>query len=299
MDENLAGVGKVDRNPAADHGLNLADAPIRPGRMPYTMSRFDRGKGVHSGAIPGSGSSCAWQNFAPAAYWFADRRPCHDSFDEGGGWMVMDQASARQHVDQLQLADALCARLCHDLSSPLGTLINALDLAAEDPAFLPEALPLASESGLQMARQIRLLRAAWGGNCGRLDNKDLLTLAAGLPARVKVDISELGEGPFSEPVSRMLVNLMLLGVDGLPRGGLIRLFGTRDIILAVEGPGAGWPEALITAIAGPGNVSVTDPSTVMSPLAVLLASASGLRLSLLLAPGPMLDSVPPILLAPL
>ncbi len=211
----------------------------------------------------------------------------------------MDQASARQQVDQLQLADALCARLCHDLSSPLGTLINALDLASEDAAYLPEALSLAGESGHYMVRQIRLLRAAWGGNCGRLSNQEVLALAAGLPSRVKVDASQLGEGPFSEAVSRMLVNLMLLGADGLPRGGLMRLIGNRDIILAVEGPGAAWPEALMTAIAGPGGVTITDPSTVTSPFAVLLAAALGLRLSLLLAPGPMLDGVPPILLAPL
>ena len=211
----------------------------------------------------------------------------------------MDQASARQHVDQLQLTDALCARLCHDLSSPLGTLINALDLAAEDAAYLPEALALASESGLQMANQVRLLRAAWGGSCGCLSNQELLALADGLPSRVRVDVSQLAAGPFSEAVSRMLVNLMLLGADGLPRGGLMRLIGNRDIILAVEGPAAAWPEALIAAIASPANVTVPDPSTVTSPLAVLLATASGLRLSLLLSPGQMPHGAPPILLAPL
>ena len=213
--------------------------------------------------------------------------------------MVMDQASARQNVDQLQLADALCARLCHDLSSPLGTLINALDLAAEDAAYLPEALALANESGQQMARQVRLLRAAWGGNCGCLSTQELLALATGLPSRVRVDVSQLGGGPFSEAVSRMLVNLMLLGADGLPRGGLLRLIGNRDIILAVEGPAAAWPDALITAIASPAKMAMSDPSTVTAPLAVLLAAASGLRLSLLLSPGQMPDGAPPILLAPL
>ena len=211
----------------------------------------------------------------------------------------MNQASATQFSDRLQLADALCARLCHDLSSPLSTLTAALDLAAEDAAYLPEALPLANDSAMQMSHRLRLLRAAWGGACGRLSNQDLAALAAGLPSRVKVDVSQLGEGPFDETISRMLVNLMLLGADGLPRGGLVRLIGDSDVILAVEGPGAAWPEALLTAMTGTGELAVTDPRTVQSPLAVLLAVASGLRLSLLMSVATTSESVPPILLAPL
>ncbi len=211
----------------------------------------------------------------------------------------MDQASMGQDVDRLRVADALCARLCHDLSGPLGTLTGALDLAAEDAAYVSEALPLASESAQIMTHRLRLLRAAWGGDCGRLSSADLADLAAGLPSRVQADVSQLGPGPFDEALSRMLVNLMLLGAEGLPRGGLIRLIGETDIILAVEGPGAGWPDALLTAMTDPADVAMDDPRTVQAPLAVLLARASGLRLSLLMPPGPMTQGVPPILLAPL
>ena len=211
----------------------------------------------------------------------------------------MDQASMGQDVDRLQVADALCARLCHDLSGPLGTLTGALDLAAEDAAYLAEALPLASESAQIMTHRIRLFRAAWGGDCGRLSSADLASLAAGLPSRVQVDVSQLGPGPFDEALSRMLVNLMLLGAEGLPRGGLVRLIGENDIVLVVEGPGAAWPHALLTALTDPAEIAVNDPRTVQSPLAVLLARASGLRLSLLMPPGPLTAGVPPILLAPL
>ena len=46
---------------------------------------------------------------------------------------------------RLSLSDALCARLCHDLSSPIGTLIGSLDIMAEDPDSVAEALPLARD----------------------------------------------------------------------------------------------------------------------------------------------------------
>ena len=38
--------------------------------------------------------------------------------------------------DSLRLAELLCARLCHDLSGPLGALIGILEIAREEQ---PEA----------------------------------------------------------------------------------------------------------------------------------------------------------------
>ena len=217
----------------------------------------------------------------------------------------MDQASAGQDTfimrmaDALQLADSLCARLCHDLSGPLGTLVGTLDLAAEDASYVAEALPLANQSAVAMAQRIRLLRAAWGGDCGKVSSQDLGELAAGLPSRVQLDVSQLAAGPFDEAVSRLLVNLMLVGAEALPRGGRVRLIGDVEIAVVVEGPSAAWPDALLTAITDLADAPLGDPRTVQSPLVVMLARAAGLRLSLLLSPGPAATGVPPILLAPL
>ncbi len=210
----------------------------------------------------------------------------------------MGGASAGQDATMLQLADALCARLCHDLSGPLGTLTGALDLAAEDASYVAEALPLASETALAMTARIRLLRAAWAGDCGCLSNQDLIALAMGLPSRVRLDASQLASGPFSAAVSRILVNLMLLAAEALPRGGTVRLIGETDLVVAVDGPGAAWPDALLTAITDPADVPLDDPRAVQAPVAAMLVRAAGLRLSLLLAAGSFAAGVPPILLAP-
>ena len=210
----------------------------------------------------------------------------------------MDGVSAGQDGTMLQLAEALCARLCHDLSSPLGTLIGVLDLAAEDSTYLAEALPLASETALAMTGRLRLLRAAWGGDCGCLTSEDLSRLAAGLPSRIRLDVSQLVSGPLSAPVSRILVNLMLLGAEALPRGGTVRLIGENDFVVAIDGPAAAWPDALLAAMTDLADVPLNDPRTVQAPLAAMLARAAGLRLSLLLAAGPFAAAVPPILLGP-
>ena len=217
----------------------------------------------------------------------------------------MDQASVGQQAiivqlaDALHLADALCARLCHDLSGSLGTLTGVLDLAADDPSYLPEALPLASETAMAMTQRLRLLRTAWGGPCGSVSTGELIGLAAGLPSRVQLDVSQLAPGPFNEATSRLLVNLMLLGAEALPRGGVVRLMGDDDVVVVVDGPAAAWPDALLAAIIDPLDVPLDDPRTVSSPLVAMMARAAGLRLSLLLSPGAMATGVPPLLLSPL
>ncbi len=109
------------------------------------------------------------------------------------------------------LADTLCAKLCHEMSGPLGTVTGALDMAAEDPQTAAESLQLAQEAASQMVLRLRLLRAAWAGDCGPMDAVDLAALATGLPPRIKVELGGL-TGQFTTQAARVLVNMLLLGV---------------------------------------------------------------------------------------
>jgi histidine phosphotransferase ChpT len=181
-----------------------------------------------------------------------------------------------------QLADSLCAKLCHEMSGPLGTVTGALDMAAEDPETAAESLQLAHEAASQMVLRLRLLRAAWAGECGPMDAADLAKLAAGLPPRVKVELGGL-VGQFSTQAARVLINLLLLGMEALPRGGTISLSGApgQDVLLAVSGAHAAWPSGLASALADPMAARLDDPRQVQAPLVAQLAQAAGLRLSLL------------------
>ncbi len=199
---------------------------------------------------------------------------------------------------RMALADAICARLCHDLASPLGTLMGALELASEDPDSVEDALPLAHETAAAMGARLKLLRAAWAGDCGPLSVPQLIELAAGLPSRVQADLGALQEGLFDGPVSRALLNLLLLGAEALPRGGVVALSsnGTGGILVTVKGKGAGWPAGLAQALLDPLAVPIENPRAVQPPIAVMLVQAAGRRLSMLLAPALNADEVPPLLL---
>src|SRR6185437_1319317 len=63
------------------------------------------------------------------------------------------------------VAALLCARLCHDLSGPLGALIGVIDIAREEqPAS--ETIAFAEETVGELTQRLRLLRAAWPEGLG-------------------------------------------------------------------------------------------------------------------------------------
>ncbi len=191
----------------------------------------------------------------------------------------------------MRLSDALCARLCHDLSTPVGTLIGTLELANEDPDSAAEALMLAAEAAAGLGARLRLARAAWGGDCGALSPGQIAGLAGGLPPRVAVRLDRLDAASYPGPLARLLINLLLLGAEALPFGGTAELASRgRDILLTIDGRNAKWPDGLAEALAG--GVVAGNPRTVQAPLTALLAQAAGMRLELLApadgAPAPLL-----------
>ena len=203
----------------------------------------------------------------------------------------------------LDLASALCARLCHDLSSPLGTLSGTLEMALEDPAEAAEALSIAGEAAAAMVARLELLRAAWAGDCGPMGRARLAELAAGLPPRVTPMLDGLADVTFEGSVARVLLNMLLLGADALPSGGQVALAGQPDagIVLQVSGPSVRWSADLAAVLLDPAGGHANEPRSVQMPLTARLALAAGLRLSFVLPPatgptGP--QNAPALLLAP-
>jgi histidine phosphotransferase ChpT len=193
-------------------------------------------------------------------------------------------------LDQaLRLTETLCARLCHDLASPLGSLAGAVEVAMEEPEAAEEALAVAAESSRGLGARLRLLRAAWGGDAEALDGPALERLAEGLPPRVRLDAAGLAPAPFPPGAAGLVLNLLLLGAEALPRGGVVSLSGGREagVVLAVAGPRAAWPEELAGLLSGAETVAsaLGQPRRVQAPFMALLARARGARLGFLPAPS--------------
>jgi hypothetical protein len=143
----------------------------------------------------------------------------------------------------------------------------------------------------------KLQEAAWCAKQQTLSSSDLLSLATALPAEITVDGSGLDSGcVFSPPLSKVVLNLVLLAAECLPAGGSVMLAGSaRDLFLRIDGPEAGWPPGMGACLVdeGAAAAAMTRGDHVQMALTMLLAHAFGIRLSYLLAPSAR--GVPPIL----
>jgi len=188
-------------------------------------------------------------------------------------------------LDALRLAEILTARLCHDLSSSIGSLDQALALTAEAMPAENEAFALARQAASDLTQRLRWRRAAWTSDGGPLDLLELRAMVA--TPRVELDIGGMAPSSvFSAPMGRGLLNVLLLAIESLPRGGRIRLGGSgRDVAVAIDGANAVWPASLARALAGE-RLGFDDPRSLQAPLTVLLARDLGLRLTMMLGTGP-------------
>lgn len=196
----------------------------------------------------------------------------------------------------LYLASLIATRLCHDLSSPLNGLSAALgdgDVATD--------IDLARQAARQATDRLILLRAAWGEPGEPMSKADLQRFAAGaIRRRTAIDLDGIADAACFPPgAARLLLNLMLLGAESLPRGGVVSLQGdqTQGVIMMLDGPNAGWPPGLATLMADPAALPATlralDPRNLQAPLTVCLAQAGQHHLSFLFSGTP--EHAPPLM----
>ena len=194
--------------------------------------------------------------------------------------------------DTLRLAEAVAARLCHDLGGPIGSLNQALELAAADVPAGNEAFALAREAAGDLVRRLRWRRAAWAPDCPALDVNGLRDLVA----NPLVDLAGVPpDTVFAPPMVRLLLNVLLMATESLPRRGRIAIAGSAgDVFIAIDGPNAAWPAGMACYLVDEDAAwdAVADPRTLQAPLTALLARGLGLRLSMLLGPH---TAGPPVL----
>jgi histidine phosphotransferase ChpT len=207
--------------------------------------------------------------------------------------------------DALRLAELLCARICHDLAGPIGTLVGTLEYVREQQPDSEEAA-LADEAVNDVAQRLKLLRAAWSRTAEELDVPRLTSLAANLSAarKLRLVLDGLDQNiVFPPDAARMVLNLFLLGIESMPGGGTMILSSVArgSILIAIEGPRAGWPVGLAGWLAddeSAWNALLSGARNVQGPLTAVLARDYGFQLTMMMPAGACDHAVvcPPLLL---
>ena len=126
------------------------------------------------------------------------------------------------------LASLLCSRLCHDMLSPVGALSNGLELLAEekDPDMRQKCFELLEQSARISADKLRFFRLAFGaaGGFGEMvpiaEPRALIDALVGNNGRIQANWA-LGGDRLPKPAVKTLLNLSLIGIEALVRGGTL------------------------------------------------------------------------------
>jgi histidine phosphotransferase ChpT len=191
--------------------------------------------------------------------------------------------------DALELAALLCSRVCHDLISPVGAIVNGLEVLDDDPK--PEdrefALDLIRKSAKTASARLQFCRLAFGaaGSSGaQIDLGDAQNMARGHLEDAKTTIVwNLPRVLLPKNRVKLLLNMMVIAQQTIPRGGVITVDqrGEGDAIgfrVAATGLNARIPQNIADLLASQG--SSVDAHAVQPYYTRLLAESCGLKVGL-------------------
>ncbi len=168
----------------------------------------------------------------------------------------------RAELEALDLAALLCSRVCHDIISPVGAIINGLEVLDEDNSedMRDFAFGLIRRSAGQASAKLQFARLAFGaaGSAGaEIDIGDAEKVATGYMQGEKADFAwEAPRVLMPKNLVKLLLNLILLANAAIPRGGTVKVSvpsaDPARFVLRSVGPSARVPPAFEKMV--PGNI---------------------------------------------
>jgi histidine phosphotransferase ChpT len=187
----------------------------------------------------------------------------------------------------LDLAALLCSRVCHDLISPVGAIVNGLEVMEEDKNEETKifALDLIKKSAHQASAKLQFCRLAFGaaGSAGaQIDVGDAEKVACGLLADDKTAIVwNLPRELLAKNRVKLLLNMLLVAAACIPRGGTLKVDaseGGTGFSITASGLNARLTEAIPDLLAGSPSRTV-DAHAIQPVYTGILARDCGLTLS--------------------
>ena len=200
--------------------------------------------------------------------------------------------SGQVTLDTLDLAALLCSRVCHDLISPTGAIVNGLEVLEEkdsDEETKTFALELIKKSARTASGRLQFCRLAFGAagsSAAQIDLGDAEGTARGFLDDDKTKLTwNLPRILLPKNRVKLLLNLLIVANQTIPRGGTLTVdpIGEGDSMgfrITAAGLNARIPQALTGLLEGRSESGTVDAHAIQPFYAGMLAKACGLTVSL-------------------
>jgi histidine phosphotransferase ChpT len=202
--------------------------------------------------------------------------------------MMTDQPKpvAAVTLEGLDLASLLCSRVCHDVISPVGAIVNGIELYDSGDASMKEfSIDLVRKSSRQASARLQFARLAFGaaGSAGAMiDTGDAGQVANAFFADEKINLVwEVPRALLPKNQVKLILNLVMVATHAIPRGGSLTVAGTiageqGDFVLTATGINARMPHNAEDLIAGRAPNGVVDAHAIQPYYAGQIARAAGM-----------------------
>ena len=129
-------------------------------------------------------------------------------------------------LESLDLAALLCSRVCHDLISPVGAIVNGLEVLEEenDEETKTFALDLIKRSARNASAKLQFCRLAFGaaGSAAvQIDVGDAEGMARGFIDEKTKLVWNLPRVLLAKNRVKLLLNMVIIASQAIPRGGVL------------------------------------------------------------------------------
>lgn len=208
-------------------------------------------------------------------------------------------------IESLDLAALMCSRVCHDVISPVGAIVNGLEVLEEenDESMKAFALDLIRKSAKQASARLQFCRLAFGaaGSAGAsIDMGDAHNVARGFIADDKTQLNwNVPRLLLPKNRVKMLLNLLLIAVQTIPRGGSINIepIGEGEGMgfkLSMQGLNARIPPAIPALLAGENSGHGVDAHAIQPIYTGMLARDAGIALAIAMEGDTVVLSATPV-----
>ncbi|KQP53196.1 histidine phosphotransferase ChpT [Methylobacterium sp. Leaf106] len=191
-------------------------------------------------------------------------------------------------LDSLDLSALLCSRVCHDVISPVGAIVNGLEVLEDesDTSMREFALELIGKSAKQASARLQFARIAFGaaGSAGAsIDLADAEKVSRGMFGDEKTQLAwSAPQALYPKNKVKLLLNLVMIATTTIPRGGRIDVVVSGDgeapsIVITSKGSHARIPAHVEDLIAGTPENGAVDAHSILPFYAGLVARAAAMN----------------------